>query len=354
MPPDLGLPMPNKAADRRFFAESSSKFEPLLIKTLCEPLLPHLPATLQPNTISLITHGVVWVTAFLAVYSVHMSRIGQAVALTAAGIGMFLSMIGDCIDGLHARRTNQCTKLGELLDHWLDAIVLPLATVGITCALEMSPLAMVVVNVTAAMVYNSQLILYHHTGRFVVAEPATGPEAQFGLSLGYVACAVFFYYVDRHQPWLDLAFGAVAVIGVVVQMRCNNFYYRQLGRSIVEHFYFVGLCFAYGALYLLDIIGLHVFLLTVVFISFRICGTYVLMTIVKERFHGNDLGLAAFAVVILAVHYGADLAPIAGVRIEDGLTAAACVYAIMRNFIDLAQRFHLLQPAAVIATPTLR
>ena len=36
-------------ADRQFFAENGSKFEPLLIKTLCEPLLPHIPRGFTPT-----------------------------------------------------------------------------------------------------------------------------------------------------------------------------------------------------------------------------------------------------------------------------------------------------------------
>lgn len=335
--------MPDKA-DRRFFAETGSKFEPLLIKTMCEPLLPHIPASLHPNTISLMTHAVVWVTAVLAVCSVFMSPLGQALALIGAGIGMFISMLGDCIDGLHARRTNQCTKLGELMDHWLDAIVVPLATVGITCALQMPPWAIVAVNVSAAMVYNSQLVLYHHTGRFVVAEPATGPEAQFGLSLGYIAIAGFFYYIKRDQPWLDMAFGALAVAGVVVQMRCNNFYYKQLGRNLVEHANFVALCLGFGALYLLDVISMHMFLLALVFTSFRICGTYVLKTIVKERFNGNDLGLAAFIALIFGVHYAVHPVALPAMSVENALTLAACAYAIVRNLIDFGRRFRTLHP----------
>src|SRR5262245_58845331 len=128
---ELSMRVPEKAeGGRRFFAETGSKFEPLLIKTLCEPLLPRIPASVHPNTISLITHGIGWMTALLALSSVYLSPFARAMALTGAGIGMFLSMIGDCIDGLHARRTNQCTKLGEMMDHWLDAIIVPLVTVG--------------------------------------------------------------------------------------------------------------------------------------------------------------------------------------------------------------------------------
>lgn len=346
MPPDLSMQMPDKAADRRFFAESGSKFEPFLIKTLCEPLLPHIPASLHPNTISVMTHGVVWVTAALAVASVHMSRLGQAMALICAGIGMFISMLGDCIDGLHARRTNQCTKLGEMMDHWLDAIVVPLATVGITCALQLPPWAIVVVNITATMVYNSQLVLYHHTGRFIHPETASGVEGQFGLSLGYIAIAGFFYYIDRNQPWLDMAFAALAVAGFIVQMKCNYFYYTRIGRPIIEHLYFVVLLSGFGALYLLGAIGLYFFLAALVFTSFRISGTYVLRTIVKERYDGNDLGLFGFIVGTFVVHYAMQPTLFGILRAEDALVVAACAYAVLRNLIDFAQRFRTLHPLA--------
>src|SRR5256885_15147948 len=111
------MQMHNKAAQHRnFFAEGGSKFEPLLIKMLCEPVLPYIPASVHPNTISGVTHAIVWTTALLGMISPHLSPLGRALALIGAGIGMFLSMIGDCLDGLHARRTNQCTKLGEMMD----------------------------------------------------------------------------------------------------------------------------------------------------------------------------------------------------------------------------------------------
>jgi phosphatidylglycerophosphate synthase len=338
------MQMPDKA-ERRFFAESGSKFEPLLVKTLCEPILPHIPASVHPNTISLITHAIAWVTALLAVGSVYLAPLPRAMALIGAGVGMFLAMLGDCLDGLHARRTNQCSKLGELMDHWLDAIIVPLATVGITCALEMPPWAMVAVNVTAAMIYNAQLVLYHHSGRFIHPEPATGAEGQFGLSLGYIAIAGFFYYFDRHQAWIDMAFTALAVAGVFVQMRCNYFYYPKLGKLIVGHLWFVGLGFAFGALYLLGAIELHVFLAALVFTSFRLSGTYVLKTLVKEPYNGGDLGIVAFVAALFAVHFAVRPAALGGtLSVENLLAILACGYAIARNFVDFARRYRTLNP----------
>jgi phosphatidylglycerophosphate synthase len=325
---------------------SSSKFEPLLIKTLCEPLLPRIPAWVHPNTISVLTHALVWITALLALASPNLPPLPRALALIGAGIGMFLAMVGDCVDGLYARRTDQRTKLCEVMDHWLAALVVPLATVGITAALEMPLWAMITVNISAAMIYNAQLVLHHHTGQFIYPEPATGLEGQFGLSIGYIFIAGFFYYVDRHQPWLDMAVAALAVAGTFVQLRCSAFYYPKLGRSVTEHLWFVMVCCGFGALFMVGAIDLRYFLLAVVFTSFRICGTYVLRTIVKEPYDGRDLGLLAFVAAIFVVHYGIEPAPIGGVRITNVLAALSCAYAIARNFQDFSRHYGALKPRA--------
>jgi phosphatidylglycerophosphate synthase len=267
-------------------------------------------------------------------------------ALIGAGIGMFLSMLGDCMDGLHARRTNQCSKLGELLDHWLDAMVVPLATIGMSAALEMPAWAMVTINVTVAMIYNAQLVLYHHTGRFIAPEPATGAEGQFGISLGYVGLAGFFYYFDRHQPWLDLAMAALAAAATFVQLRCTFFYFPKLGGLVREHLWFVLSGAGFGALYLLGVIGLHYFVFCVVFTSFRICGTYVLRTIVRERYDGMDGFILAFIALIFAVHYGLRPEPIGHLRIENLIAVGACLYAVSRNIWDFSRHYRTLNPRA--------
>jgi phosphatidylglycerophosphate synthase len=348
MSSELSMPMKDKAApERNFFAQGGSKFEPLLIKMLCEPLLPYIPARVHPNTISLMTHAVVWITALLALASPHLERLPRALALLGAGVGMFISMLGDCIDGLHARRTHQTTKLGEMMDHWLDALVVPLATVGMTAALEMPMWAMVTANVSAAMIYNAQLVLYHHTGEFIHPEPASGPEGQFGLAIGYAAIAGLFYYVDRHQPWLDMAMAALAIAGTFVQLRCSIFYYPKLGRLVSEHAWFVGTCLGFAALFLWGAIDLRYFLFAVVFTSFRICGTYVLRTIVKQRYDGRDFGLLAFIVAIFVVQLAAPTTRSAEwmhIRLTNWLAALSCVYAIARNFLEFSRHYALFKP----------
>jgi phosphatidylglycerophosphate synthase len=286
----------------------------------------------------------------VALASVHQPPLFRFLALMGAGVGMFLAMIGDCLDGMHARRTSQCSRLGEMMDHWLDAIIVPLATIGMTYALQMQPWAIVAVNVTAAMIYHGQLVLYHHTGRFIHPEPTNGVEAQFGSSLGYVGIGVLFYFTPRDQPWLDMTIAGIALLGIFVQMRCNWFYYVRLGRRIDRHLIFVAMCGALGALYLVGAIDAYAFGCALVFTSFRISGSYVLFTILGRRYGGSDLGIAAFLVAAGAAHA---LRP--GALLDAGaftLSAAevvvyvACTYMLARNMIDFARHYDKLKPSA--------
>jgi hypothetical protein len=348
MQPELSMPMQDKAAasQRNFFPVTGSKFEPLLIKTLCEPLLPYIPARVHPNTISLVKHGVVWATALLAFASVTLPPLSKALALIGAGIGMFLSMIGDCLGSLHARRTKQSTQLGVMMDYWLDALVVPLAAVAISSALQLPTWAMVTVNVTAALIYNAQLVLYHHSGEFVHPEPVTGIEGQFALSIGYVALAGLLYYGRRQAAWLDVAIAALAVAATIVQLRCSIFYYPKLGRALAEHLWFVWLCAGFAAAFWLGAIDQRFFLLALVFTSFRICGTYVVRTLVKEPYDGRDLLLLACIVAIFVAHFIIKPAPLAGVRITNLLAALSCAVVIARNLQDLSRHYGALKPRA--------
>jgi cardiolipin synthase len=353
MPSELSLQMREQTAQTAteregFIAAPSSRAEQRIIEWLCEPLLEHIPRSVHPNTISVVTHVIAWLTAALAVGSVHLPPVQRSVALVFAGFGMLLSMIGDSLDGMHARKTNQCSKLGELMDHWLDAIIVPLVTIGITLALEMPPWALVIVNITAAMVYHSQLVLYHHTGKFIHPEAATGMEAQLALSVGYVGLAGLYYFVDRHQPWFDMAMAALAVFGIYVELRCNWFYYVRLGKLMRYHAIFVAMCAGFGVLYLTHAINLYAFVLAIVCTSFRVSGTYVLFTVVRRRYDGNDWGVWAFLAALFAAHFVAPLFTphLVSPSLVAALPYMACAYMVARNFMDISRHYRELKPSA--------
>jgi phosphatidylglycerophosphate synthase len=338
---------PPAVADRDAMAVApGSRIEQRIIDWLCEPLLQRIPARVHPNTISVITHVIAWMTAALAVGSVHLPPLQRSFALVFAGVGMLLSMIGDSLDGMHARRTNQCSKLGEMMDHWLDAIIVPLTTIGITLALQMPMWAIAIVNVTGAMVYHGQLVLYHHTGKFIHPEPATGMEAQLGLSVGYVGLAGLFYFVDRGQPWLDMAISAIALFGIYIELRCNWYYYVRLGKLMRYHATFVAMCAGFALLYLLHAIDVYAFVLALVCTSFRISGTYVLSTIVHRRFDGNDFGIAFWLVLLFAANFALPAIALGPVSLAGALPYAACVYMVARNMLDFSRHYRELKPTA--------
>jgi phosphatidylglycerophosphate synthase len=326
--------------------ESTSRFEKNIIEWLCQPLLARIPASVHPNTISLATHFVAWIAFGLALLSPHLAPRERAMALAGAGVATLISMIGDCLDGMHARSTNQCSKLGELMDHWLDALIVPMVTVGMSMALEMPPWALLAVNITAAMVYHSQLVLYHHTGKFLHPDTTTGVEAQFAVSLAYLILAVLFYYVDRHQPWLDVAFGALAALWIYVQMRCNWFYYVRLGRLIDRHLIFVALCSGFAGLYVLSAIDIYAFVMSLIFVSFRVCGSYVLSSVVGRRYDGGDLGIVVFILAIGAAHYLVPPMMIGGYGLHAALPIVASFYMAARNLIDFVRDYPKLRPSA--------
>jgi phosphatidylglycerophosphate synthase len=322
----------------------SSRVEQRIMAWLCQPLLGLIPRSVHPNAISLATHFVGWMTMSIAVASVHLPPLLRSLALICAGLGMLASMVGDCLDGMHARNTNQCTKLGEMMDHWLDAIVVPMVPLGITVALEMPPWAIVGVNVTAAMVYHGQLVLYHHTGKFVHPEPTTGTEAQLGLAVGYVGLAALYYFVGRHHAWLDMAIAALAVFGLYVELRCNWFYYARLGKLVRHHLVFVGYCAGFGALHLLGAIDLYAFGLALICTSFRVSGSYVLFTIVHRPYNGRDAGIPLWIAAIFAAHFLLPGAGVGALALPIVLTYGACLYMAGRNLLDFSRFYGVLRP----------
>ncbi len=346
MQPELSVQAQPKPADSGFAAATPSRFEQRIVEWLCQPVLMRIPASVHPNTISLWTHFVAWVTAACAVASPLLPKPYRSVVLVAAGVGMLISMIGDCLDGMHARRTGQTSKLGEMMDHWLDAIIAPLVTIGASLALEMEPWVIACVNVMVALVYHAQLVLYHHTGKFVHPEPASGVEGQFGVSIGYVAMAALFYFVHRHVPWLDVALVTLGALAIGVELKCSAFFYAKPGFRMDRHLIFVAMGAALAGFYLLGAIDVYAFLLTLVFMSFRISGSYVLFTILHRPFNGNDYGIVAFLCAIAAAHVAMPEATVLGLSLGSSLAYLASAYMFARNMIDFMQHYRTLHPVA--------
>ena len=143
-------------ADVVYRVDDRSILLPYYRKYLVDPFLPFVPRTMHPNTITHVGHllNLVGTVALVSMYP----RRGWLFVFAMALLQVY--MWCDNADGAHARRTGQCSPMGELLDHGLDQ--LNTVYIGfLTCmALGASPLWWVVIAiiipVATAMTYWDQ------------------------------------------------------------------------------------------------------------------------------------------------------------------------------------------------------
>lgn len=107
-----------------------------ILLTITKPFfsrfLSFLPPTLKPNTIT--------ITGFIAVLAnyifIHLGIKGYSSGYLFGSFALLLYLFADNIDGMHARLTNQTSKLGGFLDQWIDGISLPLIALPILYTLH--------------------------------------------------------------------------------------------------------------------------------------------------------------------------------------------------------------------------
>ncbi|MFT3767019.1 MAG: CDP-alcohol phosphatidyltransferase family protein [Minicystis sp.] len=91
---------------------------PFYRRWLVDPLLPLIPARVNPNTITHAGHftNLAGTVLLIALWP------DRGWPLIAAMVMLQVYMWCDNADGSHARRTNQCSPFGEFLDHGLDQL----------------------------------------------------------------------------------------------------------------------------------------------------------------------------------------------------------------------------------------
>jgi len=279
---------------------SVSGIEPWLDRHLFQRIVVHIPAWVSPNALSLANHVVVWTVLYLAGLSAYLGPWGSFTARVGAAIGIFLSATLDCLDGTHARRTGQASRLGEVMDHWLDSINVPLMPAAILLTMGVDPLTTAFALVAGTVPYNAQLVLYHHTGRFV--HPHTsGIDGQIYLSIAFVAMGVLFsFVVPQTNSWAVLGLQVFAWSGVLVAVAQDLFYVRRLGALVLPHLQFVAVCAGWSTLYVLGIVGPVVHVIGIAMLSLRVSGSYVLFTVTGRRYGGMDWSIPAWLALVAA------------------------------------------------------
>ncbi|MCW5838050.1 MAG: CDP-alcohol phosphatidyltransferase family protein [Labilithrix sp.] len=171
----------------KYSVQDRSILLPHYKRFLVEPLLPFIPARVNPNAITHGGHVLNLGALLLLVLTAHMDKRWPFVA---AAVLVHVYLWCDNADGGHARRTNQCSAKGEFLDHGLDLLnatyVACMTVVTLGAPPFWSVAAAVVVPAAAAVTYWEQA----ETGVFQLGL-FNQIESIVALSVALVARAVF-------------------------------------------------------------------------------------------------------------------------------------------------------------------
>lgn len=169
-------------------------------------LTPRIPASVSPNTLTLVGHALGVVAAGLCIAAAE----GRPALYVASAVVLMASLTLDQLDGAHARRTGQCSRRGELLDHGLDGIRSIAVLIMTGVLLQMDGVTLGVFCALGSLTFASVFWEQMRTG--ALSLPKIGPiEGVTALALWEVMVAFL-----GEPTWLRFSTEAITVGTVVV------------------------------------------------------------------------------------------------------------------------------------------
>jgi phosphatidylglycerophosphate synthase len=174
------------------------------------PLVRTLPRGLTPNQITVAGQ----IAAFAGFGIAVTVRPMTAIPFVLFAAAVLFSVFADAIDGLFARHSKQTSRLGEFLDHWLDALSVPLMVFAFALVLQAPPQLALLSAITTGLLHYTTLlhgfrIGYVHLGAIGMLE---------GTIVGAGAClaaAVFGVGLFTEPMVAGLSVGMVLLTGLV-------------------------------------------------------------------------------------------------------------------------------------------
>lgn len=329
---------------------STTGWEPWILRNVCDPIARRIPESVTPNSISVVNHLVAWTVFILAATAPHLSPGSALAARLVAAVGVLASLILDCLDGIHARRTGQGSRLGEVVDHWLDAINVPLMAAGMALTLQLDPWTAALAMITSTMPYNAQLVLYHHTRRFV--HPTTsGLDGQVMLAAAYVGFGFLFFFIPQTHHWMGLGLSAFALLVLALNLWLAWFYFARLRGFLLPHLACIGFFLAFAVLFWLGWISEMMFALAVIAISFRLSGSYVLYSVLGRPYSGIDWRIGVWLVIIAATAPWLEGYSYRGFSAREVAPLVFFLHLCTLNILDFIREVPALRPEAEKTTP---
>lgn len=319
---------------------------PLLI-----PLVRALPAWLTPNQLTVAGH----LCAATAVTLAFALQPLPAAGLVAMAAGILAYVLADAIDGLYARHSGKTSRLGEMLDHWLDAFTVPLVVLSFAVVLQAPPLLALLSVLACGLLHYTTLLHGFRVGFVLLGEIGVIE----GFCVGALAClaAAAFGTEMFTRPLLGgVALGPMLLIGFVAGA-CLAFGPMRGAFRHASDFAGVGLTLAAVAVWFaLGRLPLALAGALGVLTSAHGEGGVLRARLLRLPFRPNDPLLLALTLAGLAASLALDLSRGA----QTALAAAAVAYGAARAVITFARTAAALRcpvaaaPASVPAVAATR
>lgn len=355
-----------KGYDPKLLTKSPRRFD--LGAVISEPAAPFIPRWISPNQITVANQVLAWglfglAFAFacsnpdqdqrepecggpLALIWNSLSALDRVCLLAVLSLGNIINMMMDCLDGIHARKTNQCSKFGEVLDHWFDAMTTPLLASVSCMIIQPSKLLQIIMLILIPLLYNAQLIFYHYERVFL---HTAGVEGQVLMSVIFLAWAILVS-TPSAAPYITMVADIVALIVSASTIHLDWFYVQRFKERgmLLEHMLYLAVCCTVGGLYYTNFLTQISFMMIILTTSFRINGSYVICSVINYVYRGFDARLLEYVILMLIAHYVMapipltlfyhNLVPYIGstnVTLQDVLPSIICIDLILRNMFDL-------------------
>ena len=290
-----------EAKNDEFVAVRTQILDVVIIEKLVRPLAAFIPRSITPNQITMVTPVLTTLCFVAAALAPRAETKNQALMYgILAAIFCVGSMITDHLDGMHARDTGQSSKLGEILDHWVDSYSVTLLVMAFPVSMGATGLLVSLGVTTGAMVYHTQLLVYRETGTFVYP-PSGGAASAILLAGGLIVVALILRFAPP-EGLIDKYFvdGAVALMSLGNLMNVA-YYWRLLRRDKKLSLPFLAAYGVVALLYGLELLSFWPTALLWSSLSFRMSGSLVLFTVSKIPYRGFDALLLVLLGLSLAV-----------------------------------------------------
>ncbi len=288
--------MPN---EYNYKVQERSLTQGFLTKYLWEPIVARLPRKWTPNSITVVGACFVFISPIFIWLGLQK---GISLGYVLAALCIFIYMTCDNVDGPHARKTGQSSRLGEFLDHWLDAMDSVIMNLCIVAMLHLDGWLTMIGVALVALSFFATIWEHHHTGVFHSGRLGTNEALLliigFYLMMAIFAPARILEYQGPFVPNLASGMLYLTIIGCLITL--GGILYR-----VREHWQeFLPILFVIVAVFVWYQCGLLANLLACFLLlsgNLLYCGKLLLGRLVQEQFPYRDKIVMIVALLAILV-----------------------------------------------------